>query len=204
MFVSELEDETGGTLEDVLLAYVAARDSFGLLPLWGAIEALPASVPGELQTRLLVAARDVRGARHALVHDPGRPAVPDARHGVPIPARRSRRSWRNLERVIGPRHAAEIDAARAEYEAAGVAPSWRGTSPACRICSPPATSCAHRGPAAGGEAAAARTARVYFALDSALDLPWLRPRPGHAAARALGPAGADRPRGRPVRRPARA
>ena len=35
VFVSELEDETGGSLEDVLLAYVTARDSFGLLQVWG-------------------------------------------------------------------------------------------------------------------------------------------------------------------------
>ena len=74
VFVSELEDETGASLEDVLLAYVAARDSFGLLPRLGRDRGLPASVPGELQTRLLVAARDVlvRGTRWFITQG-GRP-----------------------------------------------------------------------------------------------------------------------------------
>ena len=63
---------------------------------------------------------------------------------------------------------------RAEYEAAGVAPdAGPARSPACRSSWPPATSSAPR-PAAGGEAAQLDAARAYFALDGALDLPWLK------------------------------
>ena len=75
--------------------------------------------------------------------------------------------------MIGPRHAAEIDAARAEYEAAGVAPDVArliaGLPQLLAACDIVRTA-----PAAGGEAAQLDAARAYFALDGALDLPWLK------------------------------
>ena len=172
VFVSELEDETGGRLEDVLLAYVTARDAFGLLQVWGAIEALPASVPGELQTRLFVAARDVamRGTRWFITQGDRpfrmRDTVARFRPGIET-------LMGDLDGVIGPRHAAEMNAARAEYEAAGVAPDVAGL-----LASLPqllaACDIVRTAPAAGGEEALLEAARVYFALDGALDLPWLK------------------------------
>ena len=174
VFVSELEDETGGSLEDVLLAYVTTREAFRLLKVWSDIETLPTSVPDELQTRLFVASRDVamRGTRWFVTQGDRpfrmRDTVSRFRPGVAM-------VMTNLEAVIGPRHAAEIDLARNEYEAAGIAPDV-----ARHIASLPqllaACDIVRMAPAAGGDAALLNAARVYFALDSALDLPWLKAR----------------------------
>ena len=75
VFVSELEDETGGSLEDVLLAYVTARDAFGLPRSGGRSRRCRPACPATLQTRLLRRGTRRAAARHALVRDPGRPAV---------------------------------------------------------------------------------------------------------------------------------
>ena len=54
--------------------------------------------------------------------------------------------------------------------------SWPAPLPGCPICWRPATSCASRLRRKGmaPRIACCETARIYFALDSALDLPWLR------------------------------
>ena len=79
----------------------------------------------------------------------------------------------SLDAVIGPRHAAEIDAARAEYEGAGVSPEVArliaGLPQLLAACDIVRTA-----PAAGGQSAQLDAARAYFALDGALDLPWLK------------------------------
>ena len=135
VFVSELEDETGGTLEDVLLAYIAARDAFKLLPLWSAIEAVPASVPGEVQTRLLVGARGVLVRGNALVHDPGRPSaskfvMPSVRFRPGIAT-----VMEHLDQVIGGgpcrRHGCH---ARANMSQLASRRSWPAPLPGCPIC----------------------------------------------------------------------
>ena len=143
VFVSELEDETGATLEDVMLAYVAARDSFGLLPIWGAIEALPASVPGDVQTTFAGRGARRAAARHALVHDPGRQPfrIVDDRVAVPARHRDDHGAFGSGGRPGSMPRASRP--ARAEYVAGGRrAGRWPGPSPDCRICWRPATSCA--------------------------------------------------------------
>ena len=78
-----------------------------------------------------------------------------------------------LDGVVGPRHAAEMDAARAEYEAAGVAPDVaRLVARLPQLLA--ACDIVRTAPVAGGEAAQLDAARAYFALDGALDLPWLK------------------------------
>ena len=177
VFVSELEDETGGTLEDVLLAYIAARDAFKLLPLWSAIEAVPASVPGEVQTRLLVGARGVlaRGTRWFMTQG-GRPfkirdAVVRFKPGIAT-------VMEHLDQVMAASHAGAMDATARDHVAAGVAPELARSVAglphllsACDIVC--VTPLAERD---GTGDRLLRTARIYFALDSALDLPWLRTR----------------------------
>lgn len=175
VFVSELQDETGGSLEDVLLAYVVARDSFGLLAVWGAIEALPASVPGTLQPKLLVAARDVllRGTRWFMTQG-GHPrklseTVALFRPGIAAIMQR-------LDQVMSPSHAAGVEAAAADYAAAGIEPGLARTIAglpyllaACDIV------CVAPGNATTEDFdPLLRAARVYFALDGILELPWLR------------------------------
>ena len=173
VFVSELEDETGNSLEDIMTAYVVARDSFGLLGVWGAIEALPASVPGDVQTRLLVTVRGLllRGTRWFMAQV-GRPL----RIGETVERFRPRIEtvMRQLDDVLGPGQVAAMAAAQAEYEQAGVEPALARTMAglqqvlaACDIvCVAPLDD----------EAALLRAARSYFALENALDLPWLKAR----------------------------
>ena len=145
VFVSELEDETGNSLEDIMTAYVVSRDSFGLLGVWGAIEALPASVPGDVQTRLLVAVRSllIRGTRWFMAQV-GRPL----RIGDTVGRFRPRIEtvMRQLDDVLGPEQVASIEAARVEYEQAGVEREWPRRWRDCRKCWRRATSCAWRRP----------------------------------------------------------
>lgn len=176
VFVSELEDETGCGLEEVLLAYVAARDSFSLLQVWNDIEALPTSVPGARQTAMLVAVRDVllRGTRWFMAQGGRsyriRDVVARFRPGIATILDR-------LDDVAGASHHARLAAAAADHAAAGVPADLARTVAglahllaACDIvCVTPA--------AEAGAAADERlleAARLYFALDDALDLPWLK------------------------------
>jgi glutamate dehydrogenase len=172
VFVSELEEETDASLEEVLLAYATVRDSFGLLRAWGSVESLPTTVPGDLQTRLLVAIRDVavRGTRWFITQGARpfrmRDAVARFRPGIET-------VMTSLAAVIGPRQAAEIDGAQGEFESAGV-----DATVARQIASLPqllaACDIVRTSPSGGGEAGLLGAARVHFALDGALDLPWLR------------------------------
>ncbi|MFZ1428661.1 MAG: NAD-glutamate dehydrogenase [Geminicoccaceae bacterium] len=185
VFVSELQDETGGSLEDVLLAYVAARDSFGLLSVWGAIEALPATVPGSLQPRLLVVVRDVllRGTRWYMTQG-GHPfklseTVARFRPGIG-------EIIGQLDQVMSPTHAGGVEATTVEYVAAGVDTGLARTIAKLphllAVCD--VVRVAPTGAAIADPTRALQTARIYFALDNALDLPWLKtciqtaPRPG--------------------------
>lgn len=65
VFMSELTDETGSTLAEIAMAYVVTRDSFGLLPLWSDIERLGVEVDAGLQVTMLNDARAtlMRGTR---------------------------------------------------------------------------------------------------------------------------------------------
>ena len=172
VFVSELQGETGASLDEVLLAYATVRDSFGLLRAWAAIENLPTSVAGALQTRLFVAVRDVavRGTRWFI-----------AQGGRPFRMRETVARFRpaietvmgGMALVIGDRHASEIEGFRAEIENAGGDPAV-----ARQIANLPlllaACDIVRTAPAGADEAGLLGVARVYFALDGALDLPWLR------------------------------
>ena len=52
-FVTEMERRTGAGPADIACAYVAARDIFGLRPLWQAIEGLDNHVSPELQSQMM-------------------------------------------------------------------------------------------------------------------------------------------------------
>mgnify|MGYP000403887586 CR=1 FL=1 len=51
--VSYVEEESGATIPDIVRAYAAARDAFGLRALWDAIDALDTKVDAAVQTRML-------------------------------------------------------------------------------------------------------------------------------------------------------
>ncbi len=56
-FVSEVMDKTGMGPSDVARAYIIVRDSFDLLPLWLAVEALDNKVDAAIQTQMLLSIR---------------------------------------------------------------------------------------------------------------------------------------------------
>ncbi|HMR30318.1 MAG TPA: NAD-glutamate dehydrogenase [Geminicoccaceae bacterium] len=164
VFVSELEDETGADLTGVTVAYVATRDSFGLLPLWTEIEELGADVPAERQLAMLLAVRDalLRGTRWFLAQ-PGKPlgireTVARYRPGIAAVADR-------LEDVLSPDHARTL---------ADAIEGWSGPAVnvglARRIASLPYLVAACDLVALGDHEAGdlLTPARVHFALDAEL------------------------------------
>lgn len=56
-FVHRLGEITGATAPQVVRAYLASREVFGLVPLWQQIEALDAIVPDEIQADMVLALR---------------------------------------------------------------------------------------------------------------------------------------------------
>ena len=62
-YVNRMMQATGATAGQVVQAYVAARDIFGMLPLWKAIEGLDYKIPSQMQTTMVK--RVMRMVRHA-------------------------------------------------------------------------------------------------------------------------------------------
>lgn len=62
-YVERMMESTGASAGQVVQAYVAARDIFGMLPLWRALETLDYKVSSELQMKLMM--RVMRMVRHA-------------------------------------------------------------------------------------------------------------------------------------------
>src|SRR5437868_14426331 len=54
-FVHRLGEITGATPPQVVRAYLASREVFGLVPLWQQIEALDTLVPDEVQAEMVIA-----------------------------------------------------------------------------------------------------------------------------------------------------
>src|SRR5258706_783676 len=55
-FVHRMREETGATSADVVRAYIVAREVFGMVDFWRAVEALDAKIAGSVQTDLVIAA----------------------------------------------------------------------------------------------------------------------------------------------------
>ncbi|MCB1960351.1 MAG: NAD-glutamate dehydrogenase, partial [Rhodocyclaceae bacterium] len=53
-FVSRLQEETGATAPDIVRAYLAAREVFGLVDVWSAIESLDNQVDDAVQTAMIL------------------------------------------------------------------------------------------------------------------------------------------------------
>jgi glutamate dehydrogenase len=56
-FVHRLGEITGATPPQVVRAYLASREVFGMVPLWQLIEALDAQVPDEVQAQMVITLR---------------------------------------------------------------------------------------------------------------------------------------------------
>jgi glutamate dehydrogenase len=177
VFVSELEDETGADLESITLAYIIARDSFALLPIWAEIETLGREVAAEDQIRMLLEARRTlfAGTRWFLAHAERPLGIRDAvgrwQPGIAM-------MQQHLEDVLCEPHKSAFDASVRAWVEKGAGPGLaRGLAsfpymlPGCDIVA--------LFPASAGEVQEERilaAASIYAALDGELDLAWLRAR----------------------------
>ena len=176
-FVSELEDETGAALADIALAYVTARDSLGLLPLLGMIEALPQDVPVDLQIRMLTDIRSVlmHGTRwflaqHAASRDV---ALAIEKFGTGIAQMSAQ-----IDDVLTGEHAVLFAGMKASLVEAGVEHdvASRVASLDYLLAMADAEIVTGRLYDDAGDLSAERIqiAALYFALDQTFKLPWLR------------------------------
>ncbi|MFO1038643.1 MAG: NAD-glutamate dehydrogenase [Geminicoccaceae bacterium] len=176
-FASEVEDATGASLADITRAYVISRDSFALVPIWMAIEAVPPTVAAEAQIRLLLEVRDVliRGARWFLSERSGPMKINEAvARFKPVVAA----VLQTLPKLVTATHAAAIQTVAEGYRALDIGDELAATMSrlpfvmaACDIADVLEASGAEGTP---DPARIEATARSYFSLDDALNLPWLR------------------------------
>ncbi len=199
VFVSELEDETGARLDEICLGYVITRDAFKLLPLFAAIAAAPREVPAALQIEMLSATREtlVRGTRWFLAHT-ARPM----RIGITVAAFAPaiERLQGALEEALSANQSTVLAGSVAAHVEAGVDPELARRVAAlpyllaaCDIVTvarqlqdtgtpltpsngETADDDEDLGGANGDALDPLPVARLYFALDEALDLSWLRSR----------------------------
>jgi glutamate dehydrogenase len=183
VFVSQLEDQTGAGLDDIVLGYVVARDAFRLLPLWNAVEALPASVDPAMQLELLVRLREasIAGTRWFVAHG-GRPL------GIRDLVGRYRPALTHideaLDELLPARRRDALQEERRRLEAAGVEPGVARRLAALPLQVQASDIVAAASAAGQGEGERlSGAARVYFALEEALDLGWLAARIDGAAVR---------------------
>jgi glutamate dehydrogenase len=165
VFAFDMMEVTGRELEDVALAYVLARDAFGLLPLWSGIESLDA-VPAATQIALLMQARTVTvdGTAWFLGHlDPAVPmADMVARFRAGIDA-----VVTALPETLPEAGAMALGKATRDLEGTGLAADL-----AARLAALPyfVAACDIIEVARDAGTEVADAARAYFALDAALEL----------------------------------
>ncbi|MDX6752311.1 NAD-glutamate dehydrogenase [Geminicoccaceae bacterium 1502E] len=175
VFVSQLGDQTGSSLTEIVMAFVVARDAFDLVPFWGEVEALPESVPAALQIELLVAARQVliAGTRWFLT-SARRPLV--IREAVGRFRPDIARLREVLEEVLAAPHLARFREQLARYSALGVEPPLARAAAGLALLVPASDIVAvARGRVGEDNGDLLLPAAVtYFALDAALELDRLR------------------------------
>ena len=171
-FAFRLGDETGAGADDIARAYTAARETFGLLGLWGEIEALDGRVPAETQIAMLLRARVLlERATRWLLRNRRRPldiAATVGRYRQGAAALGAR-----VPALLGP---SELEAARAKgasFARAGV-PAELALRVAHIEALVPTLELVEI--AAAAELEIAEAAEVYFALGARLELHWLRDR----------------------------
>ncbi|HVE54076.1 MAG TPA: NAD-glutamate dehydrogenase domain-containing protein, partial [Ramlibacter sp.] len=133
-FVHRLGEITGATPPQVVRAYLATREVFGLVPLWQQVEALDSLVPDEVQAEMVIAVRALVGRattwflRSRRLFEPTEqqvsrfaPAVQALRASGEAGAAASARAGRWVQAGVPPAVAAWVDGAEASFHALDVA-----------------------------------------------------------------------------------
>lgn len=133
-FVHRLGEITGATPPQVVRAYLAAREVFGLVPLWQAIEAQDNRVPDEVQADMVVTLRALLGRattwflRSRRLFEPTQqqvsrfvPAVQALRAHAQQASGRSPRAARWIEAGVPAELAAQVDSAGVLFHALDIA-----------------------------------------------------------------------------------
>jgi glutamate dehydrogenase len=177
-FVHRMREETGATSADVVRAYIVAREVFGMVDFWRAVEALDAKIADRMQTDLVIAAgRLIVRATLWLLRNRQYLADPVAAIG------RFRPGAETLARIVpdalpdGERNASRD--AQARFAAAGV-PGALATQAANFDAQLAALDVIEVAVAIGCDAEP--VARLHFALGGRLEFPWLRSRIDRLAA----------------------
>jgi len=168
-FVSRIQGDAGASAPEVVRAYMAAREVFGLVPTWRAIEALDNAVDYGVQTAIIVDADRLvqRGTLWFLRH---RAWLADLEatlaHFSPGVARLAT----GLRELVTPEYRAELDGVAGRYREQGVPEAL-----AQRIAALEELYSALDlvEVAADAGRAEATVAAVYFALGGHLELHWL-------------------------------
>jgi len=169
-FVGEIQDELEAAPAEIARAYVAAREIFGLRPLWNALEALDAKVPAAAQIAVLDRTVDLlRQATLRLL------ARPEGRSDIV-----------RTVAAYGPR-VAEVRAGLAGILSGTLAEGVRGTAATLEAQGLPAEMAADvaafpalvevidiTDAAAASGSAIGHTARIHFAVGDTLGLDWLK------------------------------
>ncbi|MBI2307434.1 MAG: NAD-glutamate dehydrogenase [Rhodocyclales bacterium] len=168
-FVFRLQEETGAAPADIVRAYLATREVFGLVPLWQAIEALDNQVADATQTEMIHEGLRLiqRGTLWFLHH---RDHLRDLAATLERFSGGVEALAASLAEVVAPPYRAELDAVVERLVAQGV-PAELAQRVACLEELYSALDVIE----VAGETGvpAERVARVYFSLGGELDLHWL-------------------------------
>jgi glutamate dehydrogenase len=133
-FVHRLGEITGATPPQVVRAYLASREVFGLVPLWQQIEALDNVVADEVQAELVITSRALVARattwflRSRRLFEPTQqqvsrfaPAVQALHSHAETTAARTARATRWIEAGVPPQLAAQVDGAELLFSALDIA-----------------------------------------------------------------------------------
>ncbi len=168
--VQQLEEETGAPIASIARAYIVTRESYGLVPIWGQIEALQGLVASETQLQILRDSRTVleRGVHWFLTHLPPAYAIDEIVNRF---APGIARIVEAPETLLTADQASRLAQRTESYIGAGVAADLAGRVAALPVYLP---SCDIVEIAADTSVAVEDVARRYFAIGEELQLERLR------------------------------
>jgi len=168
-FAFRLQEETGAALPDIVRAYLATREVFGLVPLWQTIEALDNQVADTTQTAMIHEGLRLiqRGTLWFLRH---RGHLRDLAETLVRFSASVEQLAGSLHDVVAPQYRTELDAVSERYLGLGV-PEALVRRVACLDELYSALDIVEVAAALGRPVDL--VARVYFALGGLLDLHWM-------------------------------